>query len=162
MLFAEQILKAAPCKTETVWPLFWQTIKVRYVGHEPKSNRLLLMDTLVLADQRRLTFISSVQTLDITKRTCQVWLLIGTDAEIKSVGHDVAYTYNWFHFKQNTRLLAWAIECADCTFTEEYDPSNGATCWPWVATCKVLGLNHGGWAVIDPMIELSMTCNSPL
>ena len=38
----------------------------------------------------------------------------------------------------------------------------GATCWPWVATRKALGLDPGGWAVIDPVTEWSMACNTPL
>ena len=39
---------------------------------------------------------------------------------------------------------------------------NEATCWLWVATCKALGLNPGGWAVIDPATEWSMACNTSL
>ena len=39
---------------------------------------------------------------------------------------------------------------------------NGATCWPWVATRKVLGWDPSGWAVIDLLIEWSITCNIPL
>ena len=37
-----------------------------------------------------------------------------------------------------------------------------ATCWPWVAICKALGRIPGGWAVLDPVTEWSMSCNTPL
>ena len=40
--------------------------------------------------------------------------------------------------------------------------TNEATCWPWVATHKVLGRNPGGWVVIDPTTEWSMACNTSL
>ena len=47
---------------------------------------LLDMDTLVLADQQKLTSISSVQTLDAILRTCKEWWFIGTDGERESRG----------------------------------------------------------------------------
>ena len=42
------------------------------------------MDAPVLADQQKLTFISTVQTLNAIKTTYQVQKLIGTDSERKS------------------------------------------------------------------------------
>ena len=44
---------------------------------------------------------------------------------------------------------------------EKHTP-NGATCWPWVVTCKALGQDPGGWAVIDLATEWSMTYNMAL
>ena len=41
-------------------------------------------------------------------------------------------------------------------------PPNEATCWPWVVTHKALGQIPGGWAVIDPVTEWSMACNTSL
>ena len=41
-------------------------------------------------------------------------------------------------------------------------PTNGATCWPWVATRNVLGQDPDGWEVIDPATEWSMVYNTPL
>ena len=39
------------------------------------------MYTTVLADQQKLTFISSLHTLDAIKRTCQEWWPIRTDGK---------------------------------------------------------------------------------
>ena len=49
------------------------------------SYGLLYMDTPVLADQQRLTYISSVQTVDAAKRTFLEWWIIGIDSKRDSV-----------------------------------------------------------------------------
>ena len=61
-------------------------LSTRHAGHDWKSkvkltSGLLHMDTPVLGDQWKLMFITSVQTLDAIKGTCQEWWLIGMDSK---------------------------------------------------------------------------------
>ena len=72
-------------------PPISQTIQLRQASHSEQirmnskvtfSNSLLNMDTLVLNDQqKKLTFINSVQTLDAIYRTYQKSWLIGMDSK---------------------------------------------------------------------------------
>ena len=46
-------------------------------------------------------------------------------------------------------LVSWGCRVCQLQLWRGVRPSYGATCWPWMATCKVLGRDPGGWAVID-------------
>ena len=86
------ILEAVSYKTAAVRPLtshltnhpsktYWE---LRTNSKVIFSDRLLHMDPTVLANQQKLTVISSLQTLDTVKRTCQEQWLIGTDSKRES------------------------------------------------------------------------------
>ena len=58
----------------------------------------------------------------------------------------------------SSTLSVGAVEYADCTPPTH----NGATCWLWAASHKVLGQGSNSWAVIDPATEWPMTYYTPL
>ena len=53
-------------------------------------------------------------------------------------------------------LSAGAVRIRRLNLCRGVRPSNGATCWPRVATRKVSGRDPGGWAVHDPGLIVVM------
>ena len=61
------------------------------------------------------------------------------------------------------RPVGWGCRIRRLHLCRGVNPTtNEATCWPWVATRKALGRIPGGWAVIDPVTEWSLACNTSL
>ena len=63
--------------------------------------------------------------------------------------------------KKKTHPVGWGCRIRRLHLCRGIRPPNEATCWPWVATRQALGRIPDRWAVIDPAIEWSMTCNTP-
>ena len=77
-------------------PPISQTIQVRQARHAGEVTffyELLHMDVSVLADQKNLSFINSMRTLDAVWRTYQEWWLIETRESLLSIADSVCGSY---------------------------------------------------------------------
>ena len=77
--------------------------------------------------------------------------------------YPLTHTHTHTHTHARTRPAGWGCRIRRLHHWRGVrPPPNGATCWPWAATRKALGQDPGGWAVINPVTEWSMACNTLL
>ena len=99
-------------------------------------NGLLHMDTPVIADQQKLTFIGSVQTLDAFEMTSQEQLLIGMDG--KRVSKESVLLTSFEDDNTNlVDLIIYQVHCAECTINSFWGILISLI-WIWNFYCIIL------------------------